>query len=101
MIHNNFKTLKSERVKDFLRNNNIEWKFILECSPWWGGFYKRLIDITKSSLKKVMAKALLTFEELRTVIHEIECSLNSRSLMYVDKDPNKQCFKSVLLTMNY
>ena len=74
MIHNNFKTLKSERVKDFLRNNNIEWKFILERSPWWGGLYERLIGITKSCLKNVMAKGLLTFEELRTVIYEIECS---------------------------
>ena len=93
MIHDNFKTLKSERVKDFLRNNNTEWKFILECSPWWGGFYKRLTDITKSCLKKVMAKALLTFEELRTVIYEIECSLKSRPLMYVDEDPNNTVLK--------
>ena len=93
MIHNNFKTLKSERVKDFLRNNNTEWKFILECSPWWGGFYKRLTDITQSCLKMVMAKVLLTFEELRTVIYEIDYSLNSRPLMYVDEDPNNNVLK--------
>ena len=80
IISNNFKTLKSVRVKDFLRNNNIKWKFILERSPWLGGFYKGLIGITKSCLKKVMAKALLTFEELSTVIYEIECSLNLRPL---------------------
>ena len=35
-----------------------------------------------------MGKALLTFEKLRTVIYEIECSLNSRPLTYVDRDPN-------------
>ena len=74
IISYNFKIFKSERVKDFLRNNNIEWKFILERSPWWGGLYERLIGITKSCLKNVMAKGLLTFEELRTVIYEIECS---------------------------
>ena len=88
IISNNFKTLKSVRVKDFLRNNNIKWKFILERSPWLGGFYGGLIGITKSCLKKVMAKALLTFAKLSTVIYEIECSLNSRPLTYVDEDPN-------------
>ena len=38
----------------------------------------------KSCLKKIMGKALLTFEELRTVVYEIECTLNSRPLTYVD-----------------
>ena len=33
-----------------------------------------------------MGKALLTFEELRTVSCEIECTLNSRPLTYVDED---------------
>ena len=68
IISDNFKTFKSTELKNFLRNNSIEWEFILEKSPWWGGFYERIIGITKSCLKKVMSKALLTFEELRTVI---------------------------------
>ena len=40
----------------------------------------------KLCLKKIMGKVLLTFEELRTVIYEIECTLNSRPLTYVDED---------------
>ena len=52
IISDNFKTFKSERVKDFLRNNNTEWKFVLERSIWWSGFYERLIGITESCLKK-------------------------------------------------
>lgn len=35
-----------------------------------------------------MAKASLTFEQLRTVNSEIEFSSNSRSSQYVDEDPN-------------
>ena len=81
---NNFKNFQSEDVKVFLRDNYIQWKFILERSPWWGGFYERLVGIMKSCLKKIMGKALLTFEELRTEVYEIECTLNSRPLTYVD-----------------
>ena len=88
VISDNFQTFKSTELNNFLRNNSIEWEFILEKSPWWGGFYERMIGITKSCLKKVMDKALLTFEELRTVITEIENALNSRPLTYMDEDPD-------------
>ena len=33
--------------------------------------------------KEDYGKALLTFKELRTVIYEIECTLNSRPLTYM------------------
>ena len=71
-----------------MQNNNIDWKVILGRSPWWGGFYERLIGNTKSCLKKVISKERLTFDELRTVIYEVECSLNVRPSTYVDKNPN-------------
>ena len=35
-----------------------------------------------------MGKALLTFEELRTIITEIEKAFNSRPLSYIDQDPD-------------
>ena len=38
---------------------NIKWKFILEKSPWWGGFYERIIGIIKRCTKNVVGKALL------------------------------------------
>ena len=47
-----------------------------------------MIGITKSCLKKVMGKALLTFEELQSIITEIENALNSRPSTYIDEDPD-------------
>ena len=69
---------KSKKLKSFLIQKNIKWNFILEKAPWWGGFYELLIGIVKSSLKKVLQKSLLTYEELYTVITEIESVMNSR-----------------------
>ena len=70
----------------------------MEVYSWtlWGEFYERLVGIMKSCLKKIMGKALLTFEELRTLSYEIESTLNLRSLTYVDED-----FDNNILTPNH
>ena len=82
-ISDNFKTFKSVDIKRFCNTKEIVWKFVLERSPWWGGFYERLISIVKSSLKKVLWKAYLSHLELYTILTEIENVLNSQPLMYL------------------
>ena len=37
-ISDNAKCFIGPEVKDFLRNNNCNWEFILERSPWWEVF---------------------------------------------------------------
>ena len=50
----------------------------MERSPWWGGFYERLVKSVKTPLKKIFAKAMLDAEQLTTILAEIEAQLNSR-----------------------
>ena len=88
VISDNFKSFKSIEIKDFLRKKDIKWEFILEKSPWWGGFYERLIGITKLCLKKCMGKSRLTYDEIVTFSVEAESIINSRSLTYLGDDPN-------------
>ena len=80
IISDKFRMFKSENAKLFLRNNCINQSFILDLSFWWGRFCERLVGITKFCLKKVVAKALIIFEELRIVTYEVEVTLNSRPL---------------------
>ena len=82
-IFDNFSTFKSRKVTDFLRHYDNLWEFILQNSPWQGGFYEKLTGITKMSLKKVVGKARLFYDEVVTVIYEIENSVNSRQLTYL------------------
>ena len=58
----------------------IKWKFIVPAAPWSGGMYERLIRSLKRSLHRVVFRVSVTFEELLTVITEIEAVLNSRPL---------------------
>ena len=85
-ISDNFTTFKTKEVVDFLRLHDISWEFILQKSPWWGGFYEKLVGITKMLLKKVVGKAKLTYDELVTVIYEVENSINSRPLTYLTEE---------------
>ena len=54
IINDNFKTFKSSVVKKFMLCLGVRQKFILPASPWWGGFYERLVRSVKMSLKKIL-----------------------------------------------
>jgi len=52
MISDNGKTFKSKELQDFCASKRIKWIHIVERSPWWGGFYERLVRLVKRCLKK-------------------------------------------------
>ena len=82
-VSDNFSSFKSKESISFLQKARIEWQYILPMSPWWGGFYERMVRIVKSSLKKILGNARVTFEELSTILTEIEMTINSRPITYL------------------
>ena len=73
----------SPDVKQYFVQQGINWKFNVPRAPWWGGIFERLVRSVKRCLRKILGQAKLTYEELLTVLAEVELVLNSRPLTYV------------------
>ena len=73
-------------VKRFLANRRITWRFNIDRAPWWGGFFERMIQNAKRCLRKTLRNAKLDYDELYTLLVEVEGTLNSRPLTYVSSD---------------
>ena len=64
-----------------------EWRFIAPCSPWWGGWWERLVSSVKSGLRKALGRGRVSRSELETLLFEVESCINSRPLTYVSDLP--------------
>ncbi len=82
------KIVTAPRTQNFLTNHQVSWEFIIEKAPWWGGFWERMVQLLKRSLKKAIGRSSLNFEELRTLVVEIESTINNRPITYVYDDQN-------------
>ena len=85
-ISDNAKCITGRELEDDLFTLSTSWRYICEICPWWGGFWKQMVQVVKRSLRKLLSKSKLTYEELLTVICEIESVVNSRPLCYVYDD---------------
>lgn len=56
-------------------------------APWWGGFFERMIGLLKNILRKVLGRACLQYEEIYTILCDVESIINSRPLTYLSEDP--------------
>ena len=67
---------RSPEVFHYLTNKQTSWKFIVLKAPWWGGFWERMVQTVKRSLRKVVGQAVLRFDEMNTLLIEIESIIN-------------------------
>ena len=66
---------------------NVTWRFIPEAAPWWGGFWERMVGITKRCLKVTLHQCHLTFDELAVTLYELAFHLNLRPLTSSEEEP--------------
>ena len=97
LISDNAKTFKSasREVKNIIRSVEVQrhltdqganWQFIIERAPWWGGFWERMVRTVKRVLKRVIGRSNLNYDELYTILTEVESIVNDRPITYVYDD---------------
>lgn len=96
MISDNGSQFISEQTQKFACSKGITWKFNLTPAHWCGGIYERLVRSTKRCLKKMLFRSYLTYEEVQTVLSEIQLIINNRPLTLLSEEPGQ-----ITLTPNH
>lgn len=60
--------------------------YIPKASPWWGGFWERLVACVKRSFKITLHQCHLSFDDLVTTFYELAFHLNLRPVTKDDGD---------------
>ncbi|XP_055543107.1 uncharacterized protein LOC129728682 [Wyeomyia smithii] len=76
-----------ESIQSFCSSREIEWHFIPPDAPEFGGLWEAAVKSCKTHLKRIVGDVKLTFEELATVLAQIEAVMNSRPLFTISNDP--------------
>lgn len=80
-----YRVLRSQehqtQVNNYSLQHNINFHFIPKYSPVFGGLWEAAVKSTKYHMKRVLGTNILTYEELNTVLSQIEAVLNSRPLL--------------------
>ncbi|XP_062713425.1 uncharacterized protein LOC134290324 [Aedes albopictus] len=88
-----YKLLKSDNssrrlIFDWCANSEITWKFIPPRAPHFGGLWEAAVKSTKTQLLKEVGNTTVSYEEMLTLLVQVEMCLNSRPITELSNDPS-------------
>lgn len=82
-----FGKLDWNKIQQATNIHRIQWIFNPPASPWWGGFWERMVRMLKEYLRKILGQNKLNKVQLITSLAFMSSLMNSRPLTYVSEDP--------------
>lgn len=76
------------KLNEFFVEHRIEWRTIPPNAPHFGGIWEAAIKSAKYHMKRIIGDAALNYDEMSTLLAEIEAILNSRPISQLSSDPN-------------
>ena len=78
----------NQQIFESMAEQEIEWHFNPASGPHFAGLAEAGIKSVKQLLSRAIGDQVLTYEELNTVLIQIEATLNSRPITPMSTDPN-------------
>ncbi|GAB0099940.1 hypothetical protein DMENIID0001_158440 [Sergentomyia squamirostris] len=78
-----------DKVMDYTSSQEIKWEFIPPGAPHFGGIWEAAVKSVKYHLTRVIGLHKLTYEELSTLLAQIEACVNSRPLVILSEDDSQ------------
>ncbi|XP_053691334.1 uncharacterized protein LOC128739859 [Sabethes cyaneus] len=77
-----------QKVAKECADDGMQWKFIPPGAPHFGGLWEAAVRSAKKHLLKVLADTPVSYEDMTTLLTQVECCLNSRPLTQLSDDPD-------------
>ena len=74
------------KIQEAAKKYHFEWHYSVEYHSAGSGVWERMVKSVKVPLRKVLGNAMLTYNELLTVVKEIEGQVNDRPLIGASED---------------
>ncbi|XP_052748143.1 uncharacterized protein LOC128200069 isoform X2 [Galleria mellonella] len=87
-FHELSKLLKQSELSTDLAEQGINFSFIPAYTPHFGGLWESLVRSTKHLLRRILDKTHLNYEEMATLLIQIEAILNSRPITPISDNPS-------------
>ncbi|XP_065356328.1 uncharacterized protein LOC135950722 [Calliphora vicina] len=72
----------NEIIQATLAQEGIKWIFTPPYSPHWGGMWESGVRSVKLHLRRIIGNSILTYEQMHTLLAQVEAVVNSRPLGY-------------------
>ncbi|XP_058817717.1 uncharacterized protein LOC131681029 [Topomyia yanbarensis] len=77
-----------EKITSTCAEEGITWHLVPPKAPHFGGLWEAAIKVAKKQLYRQLGPSRLSFEDVGTVLSQIEALMNSRPLLPMSDDPD-------------
>nr|XP_040241612.2 uncharacterized protein LOC120961699 isoform X1 [Anopheles coluzzii]XP_049461104.1 uncharacterized protein LOC125906417 isoform X1 [Anopheles coluzzii]XP_049463243.1 uncharacterized protein LOC120950902 isoform X1 [Anopheles coluzzii]XP_049464286.1 uncharacterized protein LOC125907234 isoform X1 [Anopheles coluzzii] len=80
---------EEQQVNEFCTSQGISWHFNPPRAPHFGGLWESAVKVAKRHLYRILGASRLSFEDLYTILTQIEAVMNSRPLLPLSENPDE------------